>query len=188
MTYTNSGAYTATLTNAAGCDSIVTLNLTINTVDPGVSQNGFVLSADQTGATYQWTDCNNNYSPIVGETNIDFSPSANGSYAVIISSNGCSDTSGCIVISTIGIHEIQSEDRFIVYPNPTSGNISIDLPSRNGKVTLRIINALGQIKFNRTFTSEEDLNLSIDAESGFYVIEIETENGEVLKSSFVKTQ
>jgi uncharacterized delta-60 repeat protein len=35
-TYTSSGSYTHTLTNAAGCDSIVTLNLTINYNNTGI--------------------------------------------------------------------------------------------------------------------------------------------------------
>lgn len=53
-TYTSSGVYTATLTNAAGCDSIVSLNLTINSSTASVTTetacDSYVWSAD--GTTY----------------------------------------------------------------------------------------------------------------------------------------
>jgi len=59
-TYTASGVYTATLLNAEGCDSIATLDLTINTVsDLGVTLTDITLSADLSGASYQWLDCTN---------------------------------------------------------------------------------------------------------------------------------
>ena len=57
-TYTSSNSTaTDTLTNAAGCDSVVTLNLTINTVESSVTQNGTILSSNQSGASYQWVEC-----------------------------------------------------------------------------------------------------------------------------------
>ncbi|MGB2290598.1 MAG: hypothetical protein ACPH4E_06160 [Schleiferiaceae bacterium] len=42
---------------SAGCDSIVTYDLTIDTVDTRTSVNGIVLSALATNATYQWVNC-----------------------------------------------------------------------------------------------------------------------------------
>jgi hypothetical protein len=41
-TYTNTGTYTATLTNAAGCDSILTLHLTINHVPSNLNLRCFI--------------------------------------------------------------------------------------------------------------------------------------------------
>ncbi len=186
MTYTTSGTYTANLTTASGCDSVATLNLTINTIDTSVSQTDFTLTANQAGATYQWVDCNNNYAEIVGETFIDFTPSANGSYAVIVSANGCSDTSSCVIINTIGVHESTLSQAITIYPNPTSGKLFVDIPSRNEDVIIRISNALGQVIVNQTFHPEEELTFFIDSESGFYLLEIETQNGEMWKASFVK--
>ena len=51
-TYTTSGTYTATLTNAAGCDSIATLNLTINTV--GTVANVSTTSITANSALVTW--------------------------------------------------------------------------------------------------------------------------------------
>lgn len=48
ITYTQSGTYTQTLTNAAGCDSTITLNLTLTV---GLDENGFVSIAVQPNPT-----------------------------------------------------------------------------------------------------------------------------------------
>lgn len=64
----NNNTATFTLTNSAGCDSIVTLNLTIQTINSTVAQSGNTLTANETNATYQWLDCNNNNTPITNAT------------------------------------------------------------------------------------------------------------------------
>src|SRR5690606_14255801 len=74
-----------TLTNVAGCDSIITLDLTINTLDSSVTQNGTVLTANLSGANYQWLDCNNSNAVILNDTNQSFTANINGSFAVEIS-------------------------------------------------------------------------------------------------------
>ena len=187
-TYTSANnTATYTFTNAQGCDSIVTLNLTFTTLDLSVTNFDPTLTANATGVTYQWVDCQNSFAPIIGETNGSFTATSNGTYAVIVSSNQCSDTSSCIDIATVGIDEPVAE-MFSVYPNPTSGKLSVHFPLKNGNVQMRITNILGQVVVNRTFNAEEELIITIDSESGFYVIEIETDKGEILKKSFVKTQ
>jgi len=72
-TYTASGAYTATLTNAAGCDSTATLNLTINTATAGSE------TAAACGS-YTWATNNMTYT-------------ATGSYTdVLTNAAGCDST------------------------------------------------------------------------------------------------
>lgn len=96
-TYNTTGIYTDTLVGVAlgGCDSVLTTDLTIS-FDITTSINGSVITANENGATYQWLDCNNNNAYIVGETNQTFIPTANGSYAVeITSAASCVDTSNC---------------------------------------------------------------------------------------------
>ena len=82
---------TYTLTNAAGCDSIVTLDLTINTsptVDLGTDTilcNGTSIDLDAgSGFTYLWNDAT---------TNQTLTASATGDYIVTITDgNGCTDS------------------------------------------------------------------------------------------------
>jgi hypothetical protein len=91
QTYTSSGTYSAIIPNAAGCDSTLTLNLTINpnpTVNAGVDQSvcvGTSVSLSATGATtYSW---NNGVS-----NGVAFSPAGTATYIVTGTSNGCIGT------------------------------------------------------------------------------------------------
>ena len=104
----------------------MTIDLTIIVVDTSVTQNGATLTANTSGATYQWLDCNNAYSIISGETNQSFTVTANGSYAVEIIENGCTDTSFCYVVNTLDINEEELNNNIAIYPNPTTGIITIE--------------------------------------------------------------
>ena len=103
INYTSSGIYNQTLTNVSGCDSVVTLDLGIISVDTSVSYaiSSSTLTALAINATYQWIDCNNNNTPISGETNQTFSPTSNGNYAVEVTQNGCTAISNCYQINNL---------------------------------------------------------------------------------------
>ncbi|HZH87055.1 MAG TPA: T9SS type A sorting domain-containing protein [Brumimicrobium sp.] len=156
FTWTNGIEYTAsnnTATdtifngNAAGCDSIITLNLTINNADITTTQTGGInLSANATGATYQWIDCDNGNAPITGETNQTFTASINGNYAVIITENGCTDTSACMVVNNVGLKDFNTITGINIFPNPTKGLVTINLEStQDGQQTLELIDATGRL-------------------------------------------
>ncbi|MDA7580819.1 LamG domain-containing protein [Crocinitomicaceae bacterium] len=104
-TYTTSNnSATHTISNAAGCDSTITLNLTINpTPDNSITQNGASLTATQTGATYQWIDCDNFNAPITGEVNQVFFPLSTGNYAVEVTIGDCSSISECRLVDFTGL-------------------------------------------------------------------------------------
>ena len=59
----------------------MTFNLTIVSVDNGVTKNKDSLIASS-GGSYQWLDCENNFSVISGATNQRYIPSQDGEYAV----------------------------------------------------------------------------------------------------------
>ena len=115
---------TFTLTNAAGCDSIVTLNLTISPIDISVVQNPFTIVAMESGATYQWLDCNNGNAVISGETNQTYIPASSGNYAVVVSKNGCTDTSICVNFCNIEANYLFTDNGNgnYTFTNATSGN------------------------------------------------------------------
>lgn len=81
------GTYSDTLFSSFLCDSIIITELFINTVDTS-TQNGSTLTADASGATYQWLSCPA-MTTISGATGQSYTATANGDYAVIIISNGC---------------------------------------------------------------------------------------------------
>ncbi|MBI2269540.1 MAG: T9SS type A sorting domain-containing protein [Bacteroidetes bacterium] len=82
--------------------------------------------ANAMGATYQWLDCDNNNAVIAGETNQNYTATANGNYAVEVTQNGCTDTSSCVNITGVGLEEY-NKTIAAIYPNPTSGEFTINL-------------------------------------------------------------
>src|SRR5262245_18267156 len=54
--YTESGIYKQHFPAISGCDSVVTLQLTIADIDTSVTQDGATLTVWQFGAMYQWVD------------------------------------------------------------------------------------------------------------------------------------
>ncbi len=177
---TASGIYTETIPNANGCDSLITLDLTLNapvTVTASLSGATLTATATPASATYQWFDCATN-AEVPGATSAVFNPTVNGEYAVIASSsNGCSDTSSCIVVSSVGLKDNAQNLGLSVYPNPTSGTVNILLENMKSKLyTLELIDATGRKLITQPIT---DKSTKVDMSSygkGVYIIKISDEN------------
>ena len=137
-----------TIPNQAGCDSILTINLSITTIDTTVTQNGYSLSANDSTASYQWLDCNNSFAIIQGETQQNFSPNIDGTYAVELTKNNCVDTTTCFIISGIGIDEVDKKPS--IYPNPSNGKFIVTIKEHS---SVSIINTLGAIVYQGVFNS-----------------------------------
>lgn len=173
VTYTSSTTTpTFTLTNAAGCDSVVTLNLTINTVDVGVTNTSPTLTANASGATYQWLDCANNFAIISGETSQSFTAVANGNYAVAVTQNGCTDTSACVALNNVGITENGFDYSLSVYPNPTTSVVNIDLGGSYAEALIIVRNALGQELMKQSFYNAQLPQINIAGTTGVYFVEV----------------
>jgi uncharacterized repeat protein (TIGR03803 family) len=142
------------------------------------------ITAEQSGAAYQWLNCNTGNSAISGATNQSYTATANGAYSVVVTvnGNGCSDTSSCVIINKIGIDEIGTNNQFNVYPIPSSDYITINVPE---KATVEILNIQGQVI--QTIKSDE-LKTKIDIRNlsgGVYIIRAKT-GKEIVTRSFVK--
>ncbi len=172
-TYTSSNnTATFTLTNVAGCDSIVTLNLTINPFpDNNVNQTGELLEADQVGATYQWLDCDDNYSIINAATGQSYTPEVTGNFAVEITLNGCADTSSCYLVDFTGISELETQI-ISIHPNPTSNTLFISGLDKVSEVQrMEVLSVTGKV-----VTKLEGINEQIDVSrlpNGVYFLTIQ---------------
>ena len=168
-TNNNSATYTIVGGSAFGCDSVITLNLTIQSVDVSVTNNGSQLSSAASGATFQWLDCNASFSEILGETSSSYSPTANGNYALEVTQNGCTDTSSCMLVSSISIEE----NNFIVvniFPNPTDDLINIEITEPN--VELSIYSVLGELIYHSVNNSSGIIQIDLGSASGMYIVEL----------------
>lgn len=157
--YTDTTLVEALLT-VAGCDSVLTTIISPISFNTTISQSGIELTSNEVGATYQWINCTTD-EPILGETGISFTPLTNGNYAVIVTANGCSDTSNCIVINTVGLDVLSGDFGLNVYPNPAQSELAFTFKGEeslnyqildlNGKLLMngKIIAAQGKIDISR---------------------------------------
>jgi hypothetical protein len=173
-TYTSSGTYFDTIPNAAGCDSLMTLNLTINNVpDLTTTVSGNTITANNSSASYQWLDCNNNFAIISGATSSSFTPTTvNGNYAVALTENSCIDTSACVMVTIVGVFDNENNNQLKIFPNPTTGKLNIVLGYVERDVMIIIRNAVGQEIERRNYFYPKHIELTIDYEAGIYFVEI----------------
>jgi hypothetical protein len=118
ITYTSSGTYVIEGLTTAGCDSTLTIEVTIEDVNTVVTSDGPTLTAEATNSDYSWIDCSDN-SP-VGVFDQTFTPTTNGSYAVNITTGDCSATSTCFDVIVEHVEESADINDLQVYPNPGS--------------------------------------------------------------------
>jgi alpha-tubulin suppressor-like RCC1 family protein len=179
-TYTASGTYTDTIPNTAGCDSVMTLNLTINIVDTSVTVSANSLTANATGATYQWLNCDNNFSLITSETNQTYSPTVTGNYAVAITKNNCTDTSSCYNITISGLSENFKGNNFIIYPNPTNGLFSVQHTILKN-IPYEICDITGKVIMKGTLTGKRTTIDLTNTESGIYFLKTNGQTIQLIK-------
>ncbi|MDX2359222.1 MAG: T9SS type A sorting domain-containing protein [Crocinitomicaceae bacterium] len=164
------------LTNSAGCDSTINLDLTMNSVDNGLTiVNEITFEANAAGVGYQWLDCNDAYSVINGETSQTFVATSNGNYAVEVTGANCTDTSLCYNVSTVSLDEL-SQYNVSLYPNPTEGwfkviydgnfNVDVLVHDMKGKILSRIDNV----------SSNQIINID-ELASGMYLVRLASEHG-----------
>lgn len=179
--YASSGIYTQQFATANGCDSILTLDLTVYNLNMTVNQTGNTLTSAESGAQYQWIDCDNGSVEIPGATNQSFTPTSNGSYAVVVTENGCSDVSNCVDITTIDIALFDSSPSLLLYPNPFEIQLTIVLGDGAGWLQVQFYNSLGELVHHAHMRNGESFDASHLAH-GVYSLRVEGENGTVIRT------
>ncbi|MBN4071509.1 T9SS type A sorting domain-containing protein, partial [Crocinitomix catalasitica] len=182
-TWTESGIYTDVVLNTGGCDSLITINLTIEEINAAVSIADFTLTSEQSGVNYQWVDCNADYAPIVGATEQSFTPGSDGNYAVIVTTDICTDTSECYEIKGLSIanNEFSIEVKF--YPNPAIDVINIQFSREVNKVS--VIDVRGHVLTSVDYPSNKTQFDVGSYPAGIYFFAVETDAGVVRKKFMV---
>lgn len=105
--------------NSAVCvfDVVVVSNLNATAT---TDASGAGILANNSSGTYQWINCAT-MTAIPGATAQSYFPPANGNYAVIVTENGCSDTSACANVFAVGLQEFVENTVISVFPNPSNG-------------------------------------------------------------------
>jgi hypothetical protein len=173
-TYTaDNNTATRTLTNAVGCDSIITLDLTINVLDIATTNINGTITSSATGATYQWLDCDNAYSIIVGQTSQSFIVTNTGNYAVEVTQNSCTDTSVCINATVASVNDIE-RNIVSIYPNPTKELINIDFGNIQGIVNYTLTSIEGKIIEQKQNIADKVISIDLSYQTkGIYILTID---------------
>lgn len=84
----------------------------------------------------------------------------------------------------VGIDDLQKTAQVSIYPNPTSEQLTISLEEASIGV-LSIRNYLGQLVMKEEFNNTKELDISLDAPSGIYFLQLEVD-GEVIIKKIIK--
>ena len=183
ISYTSSGVINQTLTNAFGCDSLITLNLTINPKpnpvlgnDTSLCINHSLIVSPGNFNSYVWND---------GTSNNNLNITSPGIYWVTVTgNNSCQMRDSITIIPATGcdngICELTTETK--LYPNPFGTNLFISKNATICIIKMNLYNAIGQLLI-KDFILRDGVN-NIDFSkfpSGVYFFRFYSEN-KVLKS------
>lgn len=155
--WNSSGTHQDFVFNSEMCDSLFNIDLNIPDFNVAiVYEPPYLISSDGT-ADYQWIDCLTNLA-IPAETLQFFLPNTNGEFAVIVSKNGCSDTSSCFSISDVGVAKTSKQNINLVKLGNQFYFETLDL---NKPISLTVLNILGKVQMKLTLTPFENFCLNL---------------------------
>lgn len=178
--FTQTGHYFIKLKSGNGCDSTVSASLTFVSLNNSVTQSQNKLTADLSGVLYQWIDCETGID-IPGATGQSFAPSKNGKYKVkLMDANGCQSTSVCLDFVYTANDEISLSNQLILYPNPSSGYLT--LINQTGCVlnSVKILSIDGAFIKNISNRQFDKINTA-ELNPGTYMIEINCKGSKIVK-------
>ena len=182
---TESVSITWTFEDGNGNSSTQIQDVVINPINNVVTQEGNILMAELSDATYQWIDCNNDNNAISGETSQQFEPTESGSYAVEITSNQCTALSECIDVEIEDVLDVNDTEILTdirLYPNPTENYLTISKGNKEDiQIYLYDISGLkvpSKVLENRSTEILLDL---VDITPGIYLIKIELGEETILR-------
>lgn len=158
--YSEEGTYEITLTNAAGCDSTITLNIAVM---PTYNEE-ITLEITSDELPYQ-----------VGEQLLtEF-----GTYTLNLTSvDGCDSVVTLTLELSSGINEVENFMSVSLYPNPTSENAMLNVKGLNTEATIIITDQQGRIiSTSKLALGQENSEINTNnLPSGVYYVRIQTEN------------
>ena len=169
------GTYYAVLPKGCLTDTSNLISVGVKPINDSVVLSGFTLTSLQPSANWQWMDCNTKLL-IPGATGQTFTPTKNGNFAVIISYNGCVDTSNCIKVVGLSVPSTHSSS-YSVYPNPFDEGFTVQGLQKGDR--LIVFDNLGKLVFEAKAEKEMQQFAIANLIPGYYLLKIIDEQGRV---------
>jgi hypothetical protein len=182
------GEYPFVLESMLGCDSTVTATLSVQEVDAQISLDGETLTSSATDAQFQWVDCENNFQFIAGETEASFTPLSSGSYAVLITQDGCEALSDCVEVVITGLAgPPELEQAIQLVPNPARDQLFLQAtPSIRETTQLKVVDGMGRVLLQQELEELDQLTLEVNnLPAGLYFLHIQTAAGATTQTFLV---
>ena len=189
-TYRTAGTYQDTIAARSGqnayCDSIITYQVSLSTVNDSVLKKGDTLQAYQKGLDYQWGRMENGFDPISGANGPIFLPDCDGRYALQVSGD-CRTLSGPVTVGYPAQDKkpLQAKE-YAISPLPAgrSLNITFNTPLQNARIQLKSIS--GNVIKEKV--NQSGVRFRFDTKAlfqGLHYLEIH-EGGEMIRRKFRK--
>lgn len=94
-----------------------------------------------------------------------------------------SDIKETMLINNTGLDEA-GQDQILVYPSPTDGRFTLEIPGMNGTALVRILNISGVELKRLEFIATSPVMIDIQQPTGLYLLVIQTEN-KIFKKKFL---
>jgi hypothetical protein len=170
--YVSEGWAYDTISSELSCNRFHATYVEVTPVDTSVMRSGDSLWVQASNAGFQWIDCSNG-SAIGGATDSLFVPTTDGNYAVEVTQNGCTDTSGCHQVLFEGIEEHDAERLELkVYPDPGKGSVRVRTEQVfNGRISIMDLEGR-EVRTEQVRGSSSYRLRTEDLAPGLYLIEL----------------
>ncbi len=64
-----------------------------------------------------------------------------------------------------------------IYPNPTDGEVRIELNKTHRKISLKVYNSIGECVDVREFKNQQKMEYYLDGNPGLYLLKLQTSEG-----------
>jgi hypothetical protein len=182
--WNETGLYHDTISNATGCDSVLTINLVVHKIDTLIVQVDNYLVSAENSAIYEWVNCSNSQT-LDGEVGQIFIAENAGDYSLRISKEICVYESDCYTItpSAVDIDKVSLEMK--LFPNPAHDVLYIETPLFVQGMTYKIINTKSiQVLKGQILLAKEEISIG-KLNAGQYFIQI-CSGGDCKTLSFMK--
>ncbi|MCB9232516.1 MAG: T9SS type A sorting domain-containing protein [Bacteroidia bacterium] len=199
LTVNAAGSYSVTVTDANGCVSSDTVNVSIlpapTSAFTATQQAGNGLTWDftdnSTGSPSSWAWDFGDGSGTSTQQNPTYTYSSEGTYTVtLVVTNACGSNTSTQTITLVGIEGELAGMVLQIYPNPNHGQFTLEASSNAERYELQIQNLQGQEVFRQTVQNgsgyvKTDLNLQ-GVSQGVYLLRISTEKATVTRKIIIE--